>query len=91
MTTFSEMGSESLEVKAGHAAIFSFPSIASEPAPSVTWQSEVGSYSKLCSIPNKAARIDFHTLPWQPEVRYVAFLNTAVRHIFCFCINVNDQ
>ena len=42
MTTFSEMASESLEVKAGHAAIFSFPAIASEPAPSVTWQSEVG-------------------------------------------------
>ena len=42
MTTFSEMASESLEVKAGHAAIFSVPAIASEPAPSVTWQSEVG-------------------------------------------------
>ncbi len=41
MTTFSEMASESLEVKAGHAAIFSFPTIASQPAPSVTWQSEV--------------------------------------------------
>jgi hypothetical protein len=58
MTTFSEMGSESLEVKAGHAAIFSFPTIASEPAPSVTWQSEVG------SIPNPYQNLAMPPLGW---------------------------
>ena len=40
MTTFSPPDTTSLRVKTGHAAVFSIPNIASEPAPSVTWQSD---------------------------------------------------
>lgn len=41
MSTFPPILQESqLEVQHGHAAVFNFPSLASEPAPSVTWQAE---------------------------------------------------
>ena len=41
MTNFPESGDTGpVRVKAGHAAVFTFPSITSEPSPSVSWQSE---------------------------------------------------
>lgn len=40
MTSFPETDGGRLTVKLGHAAVFSFPEIASEPGPSVTWQSD---------------------------------------------------
>ena len=41
MTNFPESGDTApVQVQAGHAAVFSFPSITSEPSPSVSWQSE---------------------------------------------------
>ena len=41
MTNFPESGDTGpVRVKAGHAAVFPFPSITSEPSPSVSWQSE---------------------------------------------------
>eukprot|EP00090_Calanus_glacialis_P041134 TRINITY_DN7227_c0_g1_i2.p1 TRINITY_DN7227_c0_g1~~TRINITY_DN7227_c0_g1_i2.p1 ORF type:complete len:2186 (-),score=220.82 TRINITY_DN7227_c0_g1_i2:579-7136(-) len=40
MTSFPENSGGTVRVKMGHAAVFTFPSISSEPAPSVTWQSD---------------------------------------------------
>ena len=40
MTSFPENSGGTIRVKMGHAAEFTFPSISSEPAPSVTWQSD---------------------------------------------------
>lgn len=40
MTSFSEQPDPQLTVKSGHAAIFEFPAISSEPEPSVSWQSD---------------------------------------------------
>lgn len=40
MTQFISPLDTSLRVRLGHAAIFSFPNISSEPIPSVTWQSD---------------------------------------------------
>ena len=40
MTSFAEDGPRSISVESGHAAIFPFPNISSQPQPSVTWQSE---------------------------------------------------
>ena len=40
MTSFSEDGPKSINVRSGHAAVFPFPNISSEPQPSVTWQRE---------------------------------------------------
>jgi len=40
MSEFSDSSGCAMTVKAGHAAVFEFPSIKSQPAPSVTWQSD---------------------------------------------------
>ena len=40
MTPFAEQVDKQLIVQSGHAAIFQFPAISSEPVPSVSWQSE---------------------------------------------------
>ena len=40
MSPFGEQPVSQLTVKSGHAAVFEFPAISSEPAPSVSWQSE---------------------------------------------------
>lgn len=44
MSPFSRTATESLRVRSGHAAVFSFPPISSVPAPSVTWQSGDNAY-----------------------------------------------
>ena len=41
MTSFPETpGGGVVKVKQGHAAVFRFPNITSEPSPSVSWQSD---------------------------------------------------
>ncbi len=40
MSPFEDNASNKIIAKSGHAAIFSFPAISSEPAPSVSWQSD---------------------------------------------------
>ncbi|XP_059099411.1 protein sidekick-like isoform X3 [Tigriopus californicus] len=40
MAPFEDDQTEDVQVKAGHAAVFDLPPIASVPAPSVTWQAE---------------------------------------------------
>merc|ERR550532_1899735 len=40
MTSFPDNSGGRLKVKLGHAAVFSFPNITSEPSPSVSWQSD---------------------------------------------------
>ena len=40
MTAFAEQMEPTMTVKSGHAAIFNFPAISSEPSPSVSWQSD---------------------------------------------------
>ena len=41
MTSFPETpGGGVVKVRQGHAAVFTFPNITSEPSPSVSWQSE---------------------------------------------------
>ena len=39
MSAFAAPPAQELTVKAGHAAIFEFPAISSQPAPAVSWQS----------------------------------------------------
>ena len=41
MTSFpAQHSSDKVRVKLGHAAVFKFPNITSEPSPSVSWQSD---------------------------------------------------
>jgi hypothetical protein len=40
MTEFAPLAASTLRVRTGHAAVFQFPNISSEPGPSVTWQSD---------------------------------------------------
>lgn len=47
MSPFSSDPPQVLRVKAGHAAIFRLPPLASEPEPSVTWQREDNLYGTL--------------------------------------------
>ena len=40
MTSFPENSGGRVKVKLGHAAVFEFPNITSDPSPSVSWQSD---------------------------------------------------
>ena len=40
MTSFPENSGGRVKVRLGHAAVFKFPNITSDPSPSVSWQSD---------------------------------------------------